>query len=295
MPDATLTPAQLLNMTPEQFAERFQGADLSQVREQVAALAESDDMGALTLRGQAAQLILQAAEKLDQADALEHHGRLKAALAACVQPRQQAHAAVEQLKQAVKNSITAERAAEDRARDAAEHHRLAVDAERQAHTTHAAPDVQTDRLLRMRAAADVAAREQAAAEGAHTVRIQAEKGLTEARAHARRMEEVEAAAAKALGNPGVAPVSGVTALTDGLRRLYQGGRLDADAEAVARGELAKLAERTGVARQLRAEGAAQLREELSERQRNAFVPKVGHPLRPADAGQIYVPVNPTGR
>lgn len=276
---------QLLGMNADQIAEFLTttGTDLGELLGQ---LIDADSITALMLRGEAAQDMLRAAAKLDQADELEHLERLRAALKAASAPRAAAKQAVADREQDLAAAITAEREAEDRARAAADHHQQTGDAERAAQLHNADPATQTDALLRVRAAADVATRAQAAAEGATTARQRAEQALEQARAELVRAERVEAAAAAALREPGPAAVSGITALIDGVRRLQHGGRLDPDAETVAMDGLRQLAERTGVARMIRNTAREEFAQELRERQSEAFMPRPGHPLRPVDPGPM---------
>lgn len=272
---------QLLGMNADQIIEALSTGDTDTAVELLGQLIDSDNVKALFLRGQAARRMQEAAALFDQADELEHVERLRAALRAAGPPRAAARQAVTAREQDLTAAIAAERAAQDRARAAADHQQKTVDAERQAQLGDADPAAQTDALLRARAAADVATRAQAAAEGATAARQHAEQALEQARAELARAERLEAAAAAALREPGPAAVGAITALVDGVRRLQHGGRLDPDSEAVALDGVLQLAEKTGVARRIRNTAREEFTEELRTRQSEAFMPRPGHKLRPA--------------
>jgi hypothetical protein len=280
-----LTPEQLASMTPDQARKQL----MTLLGDTFEMLTNTADGQASVLRGEAAQLLLQAAAKFDEADEKEHLGRLRDALSAFTEPIKAAYAAIESGEVRVTEAIAAERRAEDRVREAVENHRLAVEAEQAAQRDNATSAVQTDALMRMRAAADVTARARAAAEGAKTARDQADEAVVGARRVLTALEAGQAEAAAALRNPGLAPVSDVTGLLDGVRRLSQGGRLDGDAMNAARDGVREIAERTGVAKQLRREGANVALQELRDKQREMSLPNPGHPLRPANAGMTFVP------
>jgi hypothetical protein len=146
--------------------------------------------------------------------------------------------------------------------------------------------------MRKRAAEQVTSRAQAAAEGARTARELAERELAELRTTLAAAQDQRDRAAERLANPGPAPMSPWTGLIDGVRRLAFGEKLTGDAYAVTVFVIQSLAEQTGVAKTLRADGAQAARREDGERQAALIMPPRGHALRPADAGQIFMPLAP---
>jgi hypothetical protein len=244
------------------------------------------------LRGEAIRLQLQAAKLLDEADQLELKARLREAARATDAPLEAALQAEDQLMEAVKVAIQAEREAEDEARAAAENHRLAVEAEREGQRHKLTASEQTDLLVHARAAADVAARLQAAAEGAKAHRGATEKALDEARQLVKQREAAEEAAYALAKNPPKAPTSVYTALIDGVRRLMWGQPLDKEATAVVTGLIQDAAKLTGVTRWAKAAAVEQHDRELANRAFERNMPHQGHSLRPSNPTSPVFAVRP---
>ncbi|MET9071772.1 hypothetical protein ABZX95_06205 [Streptomyces sp. NPDC004232] len=247
------------------------------------------------LRGEAIRLQLQAAELLDEADRVELKAQLREAAKATDAPLEAALQLEVQLVEAVEEAIQAERQAEDVAREAAENQRLAVEAERDGQHRQLSASEQTDLLMRARAAADVAARLQAAAEGAKAHRESVEQQLVAARQLVRGQEAAEETAYALWHNPPKAPTSAYTALLDGFRRLMWGQQLDKQATAVVTGLVQDAAKLTGVTGWTRAAAIEQHDRELANRAFERNMPAPGHPLRPSNpASPVFAVRPPTG-
>lgn len=244
------------------------------------------------LRGEAVGLLMKVAELLDEADRVEFKAKLREAAKATDAPLEAALLEEERLEKAVTAAIWAEREAEDEAREAAENHRLATETEREGQQRKLSASEQTDRLYRARAAADVAARLQAAAEGAKTHRESLEQQLTATRQLVREREAVEQVAYALAKNPPKAPTSAATALLDGFRRLMWGQPLDKEATAVVTGLIQDAAKLTGVTRWTRAAAIEQHDRELANRAFERQMPHSGHALRPGNPTSPVFAVRP---
>jgi hypothetical protein len=245
------------------------------------------------LRGEAVGLLMKVAELLDEADRVEFRAKLREAEHELDGLYEVALQEEDRLIKAVKAAIQAEREAEDGAREAAENHRLAVEAERAGHKLSATE--QTDLLMRARAAADVAARFQAGAEGARAHRESLEKTLAAARDDVRQREAANEAAHTLMTNPPKAPTSAATALLDGFRRLMWGQPLDKGATAVVTGLVQDAAKLTGVTGWTKAAAIEQHDRELANRAFERQMPAKGHPLRPSNpTSSVFAVRPPTG-
>jgi hypothetical protein len=252
---------------------------------------QSADFHVLKLRSEALALQQQAAQLLDQADRVEHVAELRAIAEQATARADRLTEVVDDAERALAVAIKNERAADDRFRAAADNHRRVAEQERAAQRDHADPSVQTDLLLRARAAADVEARQQAALEGAHAARLQAESVLVDTRAKLAAAEETERVALAAVKHS-AAPTSAFTAAFDGLRRTLLGQRVDEPAAAITTELVSILANKTGVAVRIAADERRRI--EAEERQRLAarVLPQPGHALRPTDPGTVFMPVPP---
>ncbi|SEC88235.1 hypothetical protein SAMN05216489_01870 [Streptomyces sp. 3213] len=242
------------------------------------------------LRAEAVRLQLKIAELLDEADRLEFKAKLWEAEHELDGLYEVALQEESRLIKAVKAAIQAEREAEDGAREAAENHRLAVEAERAGHKLSATE--QTDLLMRARAAADVAARFQASVEGARAHRESLEKTLAAARDDVRQREAANEVAHTLMTNPPKAPTSAATALLDGFRRLMWGQQLGKEATAVVTGLVQDAAKLTGVTRWTE---VAAIEQHDKARANAAFernMPAKGHPLRPSHPTSPVFAVRP---
>ncbi|MET7477641.1 hypothetical protein ABZT17_25185 [Streptomyces sp. NPDC005648] len=262
------------------------------LRAQLVALLQSDDMEALKFRAEAIRLQGEASKLLDQADRLEFAATLRAGAAELEPPLADANAEITRLVAAVAAAVQAERSADDRSRAAADNSRLAADAERRAARDHADPATQTDLLVRARAASDVAARAQAAAEGATAHLRSVEQQLSAARQAAEKAEERLRLAGQLVDNPPAAPASAWTLALDGVRRLLMGDQLtDSDRDLVAL-FVRNAALNLGLDREFARAALAQRDREVEAKASSMFLPKPGHPLRPANPGATFVPVLP---
>jgi hypothetical protein len=262
------------------------------VRAQLLELLQSDDMEALTLRGEAVAKQQEASKLLDQADRLELTAKLRQGAAELEQPLADANAEVARLVAAVAGAVQAERDAEDRSRAAAENARQSADAEKRAAKDHADPATQTEALLRSRAAADVASRLQAAAEGATTHRRSVESQLDTARQATARAEERLELARQLADNPPSAPASELTLTLDGVRRLLMGEQLAESDRGFVALFVRNAARKLGLDREFAREALDKHEQEVQARANSMLLPRHGHPLRPANPGTTYVPVTP---
>lgn len=242
------------------------------------------------LRGEAIRLQLQAAELLDEADRVELKAKLREAAKATDGPLETALLEEDRLAKAVEAAIQVERQAEDRARDATENHRLAAEAEREGHQRPAAE--QTTLLVTTRAALDVAARLQAAAEGAKAHRESLEQQLVAARGLVREREAAEVVAYALAKNPPAAPVSVYTALLDGFRRLTWEQPLDGEASAVVAALVQHAATQTGLTRHLKATAIEQHDQARANAAFERNMPAKGHPFRPSHPTSPVFAVRP---
>jgi hypothetical protein len=268
------------NLPPDEAAARLLG------------LLQSGEGQALTLRAEAVALQRRAAELLDRADHLEHVERLRAVLLALDEQYEAALEEEGRLETALAAAIKAERRAEDAARAATANHRQAVEAERRGQR-RGTPAEQTGLLATMRAAADVKARHEAAHEGARGQRLALERQLADARERVIECERASQGAGELVKNPPTAPMSTVTGVLDGARRLLHGGELDGDARGGMLLIVAELARRTGLERSIRAEAREAVTREIAERRLERIMPAPGHPLHPSStSGTRVIPVAP---
>lgn len=275
------TPELGSNPTPQQAAETL------------LKFFDSGEGQALKLRSEASALQLKAAALLDEADRIEHVERLKAVAAKLDEQREAEAQAERELEAAVTAAITEARRAEDVAREAAENHRQLADQERRGQRANASPAEQTENLLKVRAAADVAARLQAGAEGAQASRVAMERRLGEARQRTAECERTCEVAHALAENPPTVPVSAATALLDGVRRMTLGQELSDSARGTVELLVTELGRRLGVDKVIRNEARKAWEQEQRERQDNLLLPAKGHPLRPANPGVQAIPVLPT--
>ncbi|MCH5677933.1 hypothetical protein [Streptomyces gilvus] len=252
----------------------------------------TDVVAPSVLRRQVIQLHLLAANLLDEADRMEYKAELRKAAKAVDGLGDEARLSEAHLVEAVEAAIQAERQAEDEARDAAENHRLAAEAERDGQHQGLSASEQTDRLVRARAAADVASRFQAAAEGAKAHHESLERQLVAARDLVRSREVAEAAAYSLVKNPPKAPTSAYTALLDGVRRLLWGQEMDKQGMAVTAGLVQDAAQKTGLTRHVQATAIEEHDKELLARSFDRRMPAPGHPLRPANPTSAVFAVRP---
>lgn len=178
----------------------------------------------------------------------------------------------------VRKAITAERDAQDRARDAAGYAAVCADTERKAHRDKAGPAEQTEALRTARAAADIAQREQAACEGASAAARSAEAALAGVRQRVSALEDAAAAARTTAENPPVlVPMSEWTAISaHPMLTLAQPDITDAGRTVVGIA-VSAVANLCGLADQLRSEGRSKGREEAEDAasRRPVLVPAPG--------------------
>ncbi|GAX52859.1 hypothetical protein [Streptomyces olivochromogenes] len=255
----------------------------------------SDTLTPNLLRAEAVKRQLEAGTLLDRADELEIRAKLREAVLQLDAPFEAALQEEDRLVKAVEAAIQAEREAEDEARDAAENYRLATEAEREGQLRKLSAADETALLTIKRAAADVATRRQATAEGAKTNRESLERRLTAARQEVRDREAACNAASQLAANPPMVPTSAVTALLDGVRRLMWGLPLDETATAVVAELIGAAAGMTGVARQIKAKAVDEHDRELANRAFERNMPAKGHPFRPSNpTSPVFAVRPPTG-
>jgi hypothetical protein len=252
----------------------------------------TDVVAPMVLRRQVIQLQHLIANLLDEADRVEFKTQLRDAAKATDEPLDAALQAEVQLTEAVETAIQAVRQAEDEARDAVENHRLAAEAEREGQRGKLSASEQTNLLMRARAAADVATRQQAAAEGAKAHREATEKALVVARQLVREREAAHEAAYHLWHNPPKAPTSAYTALLDGVRRLLWGQEMDKQGMAVTAGLVQDAAQKTGLTRRVQVTAIEQRDQELNRLAFERSMPAPGHPLRPANPTSPVFAVRP---
>ena len=165
------------------------------------------------LREQASGLRKQSLALLRRADLEEHEARLGDAFDAAVEAQYAAEAEAGRLAALVRPLILAERDAEDRGRDAAGYARATKEAEA-AGRGKASPAEQAEALKTMRAAAEVAVREQASYEGAQTARKAAEVVAGQARTVLAEKTAERDRAEAVMDNPGRTPVSAKTIIAE---------------------------------------------------------------------------------
>jgi hypothetical protein len=159
----------------------------------------------MTLRAEAFQLKSQALAKLQAADLVEHAETLRQVLAQASAELQEAEQDPALGGDAVADALAAERAAEDRARQVADHARLAREAAELAEQEHADPAKIVDLQVRARlaveltekASADLAAA-RTARQACEAIREDARGVLAEARTRHRAAKEAEAGAESTL-------------------------------------------------------------------------------------------------
>ncbi|WP_430378407.1 hypothetical protein [Streptomyces sp. B1-3] len=244
------------------------------------------------VRRQALQLQLTAARLLDEADRLEFRAKLRELAKATDEPGDAARLEEVRLVEAIEAAIQVERQAEDRVREADENHRQAAEAERDGQRGQLSASEEADLLHRTRAAADIAARRRAHAEGVKTHRESLERQLAAARQVVSERTAAEEAAYALVNNPPKAPTSTITALLDGFRRLMWGQELDKQGLAVVNGLVQDAAKRTGLARHLQAQAVEQRDKERANRAFERSMPAPGHPYRPANPTSPVFAVRP---
>jgi hypothetical protein len=180
------------------------------------------------------------------------------------------------LEHAVTTAIEAEREAADRLRGAEKHLRKVTRAEQKARRDAAGPEELTERLMRVRAAADITAEIRTAAARAATARQAAEETLTRHLAQLHALEDAAAEAELAAATPpATVPPSVWTCLLGNPLALLMSPGLGAEGRALVAAQVANLARVAGVAEELRAEGGAAREAELADRTRR---PAFLHPL-----------------
>ena len=270
---------------------------VEQARRQLETLLGSGEMEILAVRAQAVAKQQEASALLDQVDRMEHVAALGAALESAHGEVAQTAARADRLAEAAKTALTNERAAQDRLTEAVEHARHAAEAEEVARLEDAAPAVQTDTLLRLNAAREVEARRQQIADRATAAREATDAEVTEARGAVSRARATAKAAQERLDNADQdIPVSAATLLIDWAARLLRHtsgtARLTDSQLSVLRPIIDEFAGNLGLRDRYRAEGRDQLDREIKQRQESMYLPKPGHPLRPASSGQTFMPVVP---
>jgi hypothetical protein len=192
------------------------------------------------------------------------------------------------LEQAVTVAIDAERAAEDRLLGAEKHLRKAARAEQKAQHDEADPEELTERLMRLRAAADVTQEIRAAAGRATAARKAAEAARDHHLAQLHALEDAAAGAERAAASPPEkVPPSPWTCLLANPLSLLLEPDLGPEGRALVATQIAQLAKLAGVAEELRDEGRAQLEAEQSDRTRRPF-----H-LQPLGGGEVGIVPNMT--
>ena len=140
-------------------------------------------------------------QALRDIDTAEHAAELRVRADMARAEHAQAAESSAVLEEAVKTALAAERKAADRARASVQYHQKTVTAEHRARRDRVSPEARTEALMRMRAAADVARGDQAAAEGARAARASAEHRLAEHRARVAVLEDAAVGAERAADNP----------------------------------------------------------------------------------------------
>ena len=206
-----------------------------------------------------------ALEVLREADRAEAIQELKTAAAQAGADLAAVQAQTAGLESAVLEAVTAERAAADRAREAEEFRRRCEEDEHRAQRDQASPEAQTAAIGKLRDAGTVAAREQAAAEGATGIREQAETVLSAHRARLQGLEDAAGAARTAAENPpDHVPVSMSTALIGHPAYLILAEDPGDEGLPLVAAAVRIHAQACGVADTLRAEGRAQAREQARQ-------------------------------
>ena len=206
------------------------------------------------------KLALAVLREADRADAIRE---LKAAAAQAQADLAAVQARTGGLETTLLDAVTAERAAQDRAREAEAFRRRCEEDEHRAQRDKASPEAQTAAIGRLRDAATVAAREKAAAEGAAGIRQQAETVLGAHRNRIRGLEDAAEAARAASDNPpDHVPVSVWTALLAHPTFLLTQPDITDEGRALASLQVKQHAEWCGVADNLLAEGRGKGKEEV---------------------------------
>ncbi|SEO01554.1 prolipoprotein diacylglyceryl transferase [Actinacidiphila rubida] len=258
---------------------------------------EPDDTKATLLRAAAVVKQKEASDLLDQADLLDHEASLRGAVEEAHERLAAAMTAVDPASDAVKTALVDERAAEDRLAEAVEHERQAAEAEEVARLEDADPAVQTDTIIRLNAAREVTARRRAVVENARGVRQNAQTVLALAHEAVKSTRSDAKAAQDALSNAdATVTVSDATILIDWARRLSNhtsgAAPLTDDRLAAVEGAVDGFARTLGLDRKYVRQGREKLQTEILDARKERLLPKPGHSLRPADAGQIFMPVQP---
>jgi hypothetical protein len=158
-------------------------------------------------------------------------------------------------------ALAAERAAQDRAREHAEHARQ-VHVEWKRVQGRGAPREQTDALIASQAAAAVAQGEQAAAEGAAAARVLADRELEAARSRVAELEDKLRSGREWAANPGRAPYSPQTCMQNVPHLLRVWESLTPLEQQFVRNAVTTFAVVSGLFDQIKEQGAAEREAEL---------------------------------
>ena len=250
---------------------------------------------AIGMRAEAGMKHQEASQLLAEADRLEHGEAAQAAVTAAVELADAGGAKVDALEAAVGPAISAARGAEDRARKAAEHARVTAAEEAEASESGSGePEELSALIVRRDAAAVVAARERAAAEGATAARQRAESDLAQAREQAAARRRDLAAAQAFADDPDPVVTKSDWTLSGDWPALLRKGKLTAAELARVRSTVADYAEAAGAGDLIR--GRLRRQDERAARQRASLapVPRVGQRRSPVPGftgpgSSVYVP------
>lgn len=228
-------------------------------------------------RREAILLNIEAVRMLRQLDAEENAAALATRAETAATVAAGAAGRLPSLEEAVARAIRAERAADTRAREARGYAGTCAAADRRARRQHHGAAAQTEALVHARAAATVASGEEAALEGASAARAAAEAELARARQRAEQLEDAATAAQSAAdAPPEVVPLSVWTALLAHPLILLGRESLSDEEAALVRLQASGVAELSGLAGQLRAEGASEKLREVAEGRVHSPVLVIGH-------------------
>lgn len=214
-------------------------------------------------RATAINLNIEAVRMLRQIDAEEHAAALAGHAGHAASAAEAAAEVLGPLEEAVSRAIRAARAAETRARAARDFADECAAVSRRAQRQHRSAGEQTDALLRARAAKTVASGEEAAREGAAAALASAEAQLAGARGQAEGLEAAaQTARAAADAPPQEVPLSVWTATLGHPLILLGHENLTGEERGLVAVQAAAVAELSGEADNLRAEGAAVARSEV---------------------------------
>jgi hypothetical protein len=194
-------------------------------------------------------------------DQAAYAGRIAASVARATADLEAARDAVTGAEDKTAEAIRAERTAQDRAREHAEHARRQQEAWKRVQG-RGAPQEQTTALLESQAAAQVAQGEQTAAEGASAARELADSELEAARVRVTAAEDALRAYRELAGHPGRALYSPETCMKNVAHMLRIWDTLQPIEQQMVRQAITSFAMLTGVYDTIKLKGAAEREAEL---------------------------------